>query len=57
MKMQALLLSAEVGEISLYDISTGEYKPGFGVSAKVVDIEAGEPTIVRLMKDSQGKTI
>ena len=42
MKMQALLLSAEVGEISLHDISTGEYKPGFGVSAKVVDIEAGE---------------
>ena len=42
MKMQALLLSAEVGEISLHDISTGEYKPGFGVSAKVVDVEAGE---------------
>ncbi len=42
MRMQALLLSAEVGEISLHDISTGEYTPGFGVSAKVVDVEAGE---------------
>ena len=42
MRMQALLLSAEVGEISMFDMTTGAYAPGFGVSAKVVDVEAGE---------------
>jgi len=42
MKMRGMLLSAEVGEIPLHDISTGEYKPGFGVQASVLDIEEKE---------------
>ncbi len=42
MKMQGLLFSAEVSEISLYDISTGEFKPGYGVSAKILDVDTGE---------------
>ena len=43
MKMEAMLLSAQVGEIPLHDISTGAYTPGYGLQAEVLDTECKQP--------------